>query len=1023
MSFKSFFDKLNHDSVFDYVFEAREDVLFNVGIPTPQSVINLLNVIGAVVNSEPDQILNVKAQALEWIYKEGARKACINRKKFAEQRGIPQQAVFSVEAHQELGLNTQQIEQEWFQGNNEPDTIVVEVKGERHFYSIANINQVLKGMDLSLFHFGGQDGLIEYLEIGNWNTKERRQLVKWGRHGVDMTMPKGSNGLGQNESGKLMYTWGEHNGYTPPVSYKNYNQAVRKAARLSKQFYESIWRTPESQRTPEQQAILSRLQRRMEPSTHIKNLPFVGQESVSSRIPIPSPELYEKFKKALRYKFEQLWDQPMPNGFQRHERHGNKYIATIPRIVFDGQGQRKEQEIDQLMNFIFDDRSQTMRAVVEFNWDKLPTRSNKRLNVKILLRDALKELGDLNARYPEFYGNKSVLASPEHELADITPEELEKQGYQAVGGPNDAPINRSPDDTSLRMKRPGDFQVRHLVRTRDGWKEVVAPSSMKNVDLDQRNPHPLAPGRMKLKFNTGKVGARKKIATPEGMRKAVWTQLMSHPEEYGDEIVSNPRSRSYGYPESIAKGVETTGVTGSDFSDAMQQTVESLLKHVNSLYFRWGNPNFIAQNMAKAPIVQKYGDQGQAIIKKWGLRIQSHVQKLFSQHQGQGDPVVLAKNPDRLPDKTNGLYDPNGNEVHPFIYQALLNNGFEWRKAQARDAVRTWKNQQGKGRGVRAGSLAGRNMEGEDQSIDPSETGYSTGGGKEHIKVGGLEGVEEFGGPALRARNLSKKPRYYAEYQRVSKVFNMIGAAMAPSDAIRAILHESSPAKEEKLLGRVDAILDYMNAVYPQTSDKEQEQLQDYNLHSVLRKMEQEGGGKGVVHHVVLKLGSNEVKPTNVSDTAQFTGFSQPQQSQGEVLPPARAVQTPAQPAATPAATPAKPQMSDLIASLKVKTGPTPTQPQEPESVPLRGANMRRDMSSMIKNLKLGRQAESRWHHFKQIMETDAVYDGTKPKTGCGFNWWGAVGKAGGTEIGGEVETANEDPDGTKNTKKRRKSR
>jgi len=27
------------------------------------------------------------------------------------------------------------------------------------------------------------------------------------------------------------------------------------------------------------------------------------------------------------------------------------------------------------------------------------------------------------------------------------------------------------------------------------------------------------------------------------------------------------------------------------------------------------------------------------------------------------------------------------------------------------------------------------------------------------------------------------------------------------------------------------------------------------------------------------------------------------------------------------------------------------------------------------------------------LKETYAVYDGTKPKDGCGFNWWGAVGK------------------------------
>jgi len=39
------------------------------------------------------------------------------------------------------------------------------------------------------------------------------------------------------------------------------------------------------------------------------------------------------------------------------------------------------------------------------------------------------------------------------------------------------------------------------------------------------------------------------------------------------------------------------------------------------------------------------------------------------------------------------------------------------------------------------------------------------------------------------------------------------------------------------------------------------------------------------------------------------------------------------------------------------------------------------------------------------------------PKKGSGFNWWGTPGNAGGTEIGGEVETMKSDPDGTKGIK------
>lgn len=53
---------------------------------------------------------------------------------------------------------------------------------------------------------------------------------------------------------------------------------------------------------------------------------------------------------------------------------------------------------------------------------------------------------------------------------------------------------------------------------------------------------------------------------------------------------------------------------------------------------------------------------------------------------------------------------------------------------------------------------------------------------------------------------------------------------------------------------------------------------------------------------------------------------------------------------------------------------------------------------------------------------TGAVYDGTKPKTGSGFNWWGAAGSMG-TEIGGEANTSKEDPIGEKGKKHGKRKR
>lgn len=62
---------------------------------------------------------------------------------------------------------------------------------------------------------------------------------------------------------------------------------------------------------------------------------------------------------------------------------------------------------------------------------------------------------------------------------------------------------------------------------------------------------------------------------------------------------------------------------------------------------------------------------------------------------------------------------------------------------------------------------------------------------------------------------------------------------------------------------------------------------------------------------------------------------------------------------------------------------------------------------------------------YKNWKETYAVFDPkkAKPSKGSGFNWWGTPGNSGGTEIGGEVETAKSDPDGTKGLKHGRKKR
>lgn len=55
----------------------------------------------------------------------------------------------------------------------------------------------------------------------------------------------------------------------------------------------------------------------------------------------------------------------------------------------------------------------------------------------------------------------------------------------------------------------------------------------------------------------------------------------------------------------------------------------------------------------------------------------------------------------------------------------------------------------------------------------------------------------------------------------------------------------------------------------------------------------------------------------------------------------------------------------------------------------------------------------------KEMAGTGAVYDGTKPKDGDGFNWWGAVGDPLGVSIKGDPIK----PKGKKRGRKKRKKR
>ena len=118
-------------------------------------------------------------------------------------------------------------------------------------------------------------------------------------------------------------------------------------------------------------------------------------------------------------------------------------------------------------------------------------------------------------------------------------------------------------------------------------------------------------------------------------------------------------------------------------------------------------------------------------------------------------------------------------------------------------------------------------------------------------------------------------------------------------------------------------------------------------------------------------------------------------------------------PATKPATAASQPQAPSTWAAPKIKpSAEVPAQTPQPQQ----------GVWSAPKIKKFG---EATLPSYKIWKETSVVYDPKmkNPKKGSGFNWWGTPGNAGGTEIGGEVETMKNDPDGTKGVKSGKRKR
>ena len=230
------------------------------------SVSNVLNMV------DP----RFQKHVLRWIFNTGVRRASVARKKLAmwakervkEKFGVElplnftqwQAAMFNPDAYnefKELKAIAPEIEQQWFKNSsNEPDAISLpDVK--RH-YSLSDINAMLIRDGKRPLMFGGENGLLSYLEKGSWATDKIHRDPEFGNQGHDLSLPtddysgevldpvsgRRATNLGTAKSTALDF--GDQNsalrqgGYTPPTNPDYWQKQIDQAKRQSRTMLDKI---------------------------------------------------------------------------------------------------------------------------------------------------------------------------------------------------------------------------------------------------------------------------------------------------------------------------------------------------------------------------------------------------------------------------------------------------------------------------------------------------------------------------------------------------------------------------------------------------------------------------------------------------------------------------------------------------------------------------------------------------------------------------------------------------------------
>lgn len=415
----------------------------NTPFALPQPVLNVLNSVDA----------KDRHAVLKWIMSEGLRKSLLARKNLADQLkakgyNLGQDGVFSPTAYQKLDINPElqdKINQVWHSTPDaEPTFIPVADTGKlgkdrqsRNGYNLADINAHLVSLGQEPLHFGGTNGLIEYIEDGKWRTgdykhKDINKNSRYGKQGHDLSLPPDSDvysNHGDENNPSYTYKYGLGGGMHVDPNSTAWGKYLSDSERYSQRKILSILDKKKKGEplSPEEESVLSRFNINTVKKPHtLRDIAGLNPRSTKTSVECPTchgtnkecenchgtgivsapftrwddPEDYVKAKACIKAYITWMFSSEPDTGEQNLSPGKTSKTFTGPGTKLpDVNNMNPNEAIDRMMKAIFPDDAKMLMANSPYlEYHKGGKRKRNRLPIPNLLYGS----------DPEQNGNKAL---------------------------------------------------------------------------------------------------------------------------------------------------------------------------------------------------------------------------------------------------------------------------------------------------------------------------------------------------------------------------------------------------------------------------------------------------------------------------------------------------------------------------------------------------------------------------------------------------------------------------------------